>query len=151
MTSVGAPTNHSSHDTSIDNHQMQSLQPSSFITFSTILENIDVLPLIVEYIGPHQYRFVATIHHSFYDAYTKVFPDDLTTLLNTSTVELAKYCWDDLMDIIDYWYDGRYILCSSAAKYGNLAALQYLRSKECEWDERTCSYRSEERRVGKEC
>ena len=64
--------------------------------------------------------------------FLKVFPNDLTTHLNASTLELAKRCFDDLLDM----NTGSYLeekLCRSAVKYGHLPALIYLRSVDCEW------------------
>ena len=113
---------------------MQS-SPSSQFSFSTF----DVLHLIVEYVGPYQYIFVARINRGFHEAHSKVFSDDSTTHINASTIALAKICFDELVDTRYYYVvKSQHLLCSSAAKYGNLPALQYLRSVGCEWNWRTC-------------
>ena len=114
-------------------HLVSSPSSSSLLIFSSVLENVDVVKFIVEYVGPNQYQFVATINRSFHDAHSKVFPEGSTTFLNASTVELAKYCSDDLLDI-----GSQEKLCSTAAKYGNLPVLQYLVSVDCEWDDVSC-------------
>ena len=99
------------------------------------MQNIDVVQLIVEYVGPQQYRFVATINRSFHEAYSKVFLYDSKTGLIASTVELAKYCLEDLVGTSTYCCDYvnyfQCMLCTSAARYGNLQVLQYLRSVGC--------------------
>ena len=67
--------------------------------------------------------------------YTEMFPNDTFTLLNASTLELANLC---LQELHTKDMDGP-VLCASAALYGNLPVLQYLRSVHCPWDFKTCS------------
>ena len=112
------------------------------------MENIDLLRIIIEYVGPKQYLVVATINQSFREAHSIAFFKDKDTYYNASTVELAKYCFNDLVatncntkscstaksDNLTERKSQR-ALCSSAAKCGNLLALQYLRSLGCDWDE----------------
>ena len=62
------------------------------------MENVDVLQHIVEYVGPKQFLFVAMINCNFHEAYSKVFRHDLTTRPNASTIELAKFCFGDLVN-----------------------------------------------------
>ena len=130
-----------------NNRHRQSSSPSSIFHFESLQENVDVFELIIEFVGPYQYLFVATINQSFHEAHSIVFRDDSTTILNASTVALAKYCFNDLMNdsscpdcvYSTYTEECQYQLCSSAAKYGNLAALLYLRAVGCQWDPSTCS------------
>ena len=73
---------------------------SSDITITPLevspLENVDVLRLVVSFVGRKQYRFIATISQSFHAAYVQEFPKDKKTVLNASTIEFAKICWEDL-------------------------------------------------------
>ena len=46
-------------------------------------------------------------------------------------LEMLKYCVENGCEI----HDGT---CAIAAQFGNLALLEYLRSKNCPWDERVC-------------
>ena len=138
------------------------------------LDHMDVLQLIISFVGDHQYRFVAAVNQSFRTAYANEFRNETSTYLNTSTVAHAKICYEELNSdtmsdaSFDSWGDSfacdddddddeddcgcgngcgcgwrlqlnrECILCRSAAKHNNLAALMYLKSEHCEWDERTC-------------
>ena len=115
--------------------------------------NSDLFPHILSFVGKDQFRFIAAVNRSWKDAYTELFPHK-KTILNASTVEHAKICWDELGydhssnnencdddDDDDYYrvgYEEETLLCRSAAKHGNLAALQFLRRVKCRWNERTC-------------
>ena len=112
---------------------------SSLIILDSVMENMDILQVIVDFVGPKQYLFVATINRIFHEVHTKVFPNNFTTYPNASSLEIAKNCFDDLVDTSCNTKKLQWMLCSSAAKSGNLPALQYLRSIECEWNEATCS------------
>ena len=57
------------------------------LSFVSPMENVDVLRLVVSFIGPKHYRFIAVISQSFYTAYAQEFPNDTETELNASTVE----------------------------------------------------------------
>ena len=104
------------------------------------MENSDVLRLVVSFIGSKYYRFIAVISQSFHTAYTQEFPKDKETELNASTVEYAKICWEDSKNLTT---EQHCELSSSAAFFGSLPAMQYLRSVRCEWDEQTCSHAAE--------
>ena len=139
------------------------------------LDHMDVLQLIISFVGDHQYRFVAAVNQSFRTAYANEFRNETSTYLNTSTVAHAKICYEELNSdtmsdaSFDSWGDSfacdddddddeddcgcgngcgcgwrlelnrECILCRSAAKHNNLAALMYLKSEDCAWDARTCA------------
>ena len=69
-------------------------------------------------------------------AYIQEFPNDTETQLNASTEKHAKICWEELGDPS---IRQQRQLSYSAAKYGSVAAMEYLRSVNCEWDEMTCA------------
>lgn len=112
------------------------------------MEKLDVslLSEIVAYIGPDQYRFVAIINQNFRTAYRNAFQDDREdTCMTAITLEHARICFEeglarnyDADSCMKQYYETK--LCSSAAKYGNLPALQYLRSVECPWNENVCTF-----------
>ena len=60
----------------------------------SLMNSLDVLQLIVSFVGPKQYRLVASIHTSFRMSYDQSFPDCTTTLLNVSNIRVAKFCAD---------------------------------------------------------
>ena len=111
-----------------------------------LLENVDVLRWVISFIGPKQYRFMAVICKGFHAAYVQQIPNDTETKLNASTIEYAKICWEEMKHSLYYqkdqlaWHYQRRRLACSAASYGNLPALQYLRSVGCEWCEWTCAF-----------
>lgn len=109
--------------------------PSSIEDLGTCL-----LSEIFSYIGPYYYFFVATINHQFRDTYQNLFRDDYGTRtnINASTLGYAKVCFKALENHSSYNYQS-YKICNSAAKHGNLPALQYLVSVHCRWDERVCA------------
>lgn len=103
------------------------------------MERLDVslISEIISFIGPNQYRFVAGINKSFRWAHLQVFPYGKKTALNASTLELAKICFGELNVKTNVFLKCE--LCQSAARHGNLAVLQYLRSVNSEWNEYMCS------------
>ena len=101
------------------------------------MENVDILRLVVSFIGPKNYQFIAVISKNFHAAYQQEFPmDSTTTKLNASTIEFAKICWEELKHPLPRQ---QYRLTDSAARFGSLPAMQYLRSVGCRWDQWTCS------------
>ena len=104
------------------------------------LDDLDILVLseVVSYIGPYHYYFVAMINRRFRERYIEVFPNNRKTSINASTVGYADVCYHSHYQFKYGYYDLRK-LCASAAKYGNLPALQYLRSIDCSWGTSTCS------------
>jgi hypothetical protein len=101
------------------------------------LENIPselFIQYILPFVGRHQYLFVAAVNHHFHAAYLTVFPKKVTRF-NVSTIEHAKICYDDFMNLSSV----QHILCYTAAREGNLSVLKYLRSLGCAWDNETCS------------
>ena len=99
---------------------------------------MDVLRLVVSFVGPRHYRFIAGISQRFHAAYIEEFPDDTETELNASTVEYAEMCWEALEHPSPRRH--QLALSYSAATHGCLPAMQYLRSVFCLWDEMTCAY-----------
>ena len=65
-------------------------------TLDSIIENLDVLSDIVEFIGPYQFRFVAGINKSFHTAYLLAFASNKSTYLNASTLSHAKICYKEI-------------------------------------------------------
>ena len=100
------------------------------------MENMDILRLVVSFIGPKQYRFIATISQRFHAAYVHEFPNDTATIINASTVEYAKICWNEMKHPLTYQQHS--ILSHSATIFGSVSAMQYLRSVGCPWSQRTC-------------
>ena len=109
-------------------------------TKRSLLEHLDLslLSEIISFIGPKQYRFVAAINKSFRTAYLQAFNHETKTHLNASTLEHAKICFDEMNEATCATFP--YDLCTSAARYGNLPVLQYLRSVNSEWDDVTWYY-----------
>ena len=108
------------------------------------LDKIDVVQRIVSFIGPQQYRFVASINRTFRDTYQQAFPQDTTvTRLNVSTIDSALFCLSDIRNSIRIPHQHRetlqVALCRSAAARGDLNILYHLRAVYCSWDETTCS------------
>ena len=148
---------------------------SDCLNILSSFDNMDVLQLIVSFVGDYQYRFVAAVNRSFRAAYANEFRNNTITYIDTSTVAHAKICYEELNSdtmsdaSFDSWGDSfacdddddddeddcgcgngcgcgwrlelnrECILCRSAAKHNNLAALMYLKSEDCAWDARTCA------------
>ena len=104
--------------------------------FVSPMENMDLLRLVVSFLPKH-YRFIAVISKSFHAAYIQEFPKDTGTILNAYNVEIAKICWEELKRPSTRQ---QYQLSRTAAFYGSLPAMQYLRSMRCYWDEWACAY-----------
>jgi hypothetical protein len=123
----------------------ESVTPSSAPSVS-LFDHLDELLLstVVAYVGKYQYRFVAAINKRFRNGYLKVFPDNKCTIIGAFTLEQAKICFSELDQLP--WRDR---FCYSAARHGNLLALQaeyghldvvqWCRQNGCPWDERTCA------------
>ena len=45
--------------------------------------------------GVNRYRFVAAVNKTFLNAYSTIFPNNQTTLLDASTLEKAKICLEE--------------------------------------------------------
>jgi hypothetical protein len=132
-------------------------------TMITPLQDSNILQNIISFVGQNQYRFVAAVNRDFQAVYLQLFPDNKHTYYNASSVGHATLCYNDLAESNEVrlprpdftrterrrfrravskqknniFKQGK--LMTSAAKYGNLSALQYLRSVDCYWDERTCT------------
>jgi hypothetical protein len=109
------------------------------------MEQLDVslITEIISYIGPKWYRFVAPIDRRFHTAYTIVFQNDTRTHVTAMTAQHAQICYEEYIRCCDDEHMKQKLeigICCSAAKCGNLPALQYLRSVHCQWDEYTCLY-----------
>ena len=98
-----------------------------------LLDQLDDLPLsmIIAYVGINQYRFVASINKRFRDIYLKVFPGNKRTTICVSTVQQAKICIEEVRKGSSYRFE--YQLCRTAARHGNLLALQFFRQIACPW------------------
>jgi hypothetical protein len=92
-----------------------------------------MLPTIMQYVGDRQYRFVAAVNRTFYQAYTTVHFHQSTDY-TVSTLEHAKLCYGE----IPCERKGRF-LCRLAAQHGKLDILQWLRENGCFWDGETCA------------
>ena len=103
--------------------------------------DVSLIAEIIAFVGPKQYRFVATVDRRFHAAYKAVFPQDTWTHVSAITMEHAQISY---MEGIATCNDGivksflEFNICRSAAKFGNLPALQYLRSVQCGWAITTC-------------
>jgi hypothetical protein len=103
---------------------------------SSPFQNLDVLKCIVSFIGKNQYRFVAAINQSFKMTYHQLYPNNKTTYYNASTLKHAMICFEEC----HFMQQERFaVLCTDAARHGNLSALQYLRENEVPWDQHTSS------------
>jgi hypothetical protein len=102
------------------------------------LDDVNLLRHILSFVGKNQYRFVATINHHFKAAYHQTFPYIKQTYINASTVEHATISYHECIARKNHVSKQR-ALCQSAARYGNIAALQYLRSMNCSWNSTTCA------------
>jgi hypothetical protein len=68
--------------------------------FGVMIENYDLLLLVLSYIGPNQYRFTAGINTKFHEVYQTVYPCNTSTMINASTMELAKLCLEEHRSVI---------------------------------------------------
>ena len=95
---------------------------------------VDMLEHILSFVGQGYYLSIAKVNRSFNETYTKLFRK--RTYLTASSEEYARFCWNELDPGSNQEHG---TLCMTAAYFGNLPALQYLRSVECRWDQRTCA------------
>jgi hypothetical protein len=102
------------------------------------LDDINILQIVLSFVGKNQYRFVAAVSHDFKAAYIQTFPYNKRTYYNTSTVQHATICYNECVAQTSN-VNKQYALCNSAARHGNLPALQYLRSMNCSWNSTTCA------------
>jgi hypothetical protein len=131
-----------------------SLQPTTPVTIvQSTLSDLDILKYILSFVGWNQYRFVASVNHTFYDAYLHLFPRNKFTYYTASSIRQAMICYQESNASSNRW--AQCVLCASAAQYGSLITLQYLRSSSfsdaddegkeddeeisCHWDSRTCA------------
>jgi hypothetical protein len=131
-----------------------SLQPTTPVTIvQSTLSDLDILKYILSFVGWNQYRFVASFNHTFYDAYLHLFPRNKFTYYTASSIRQAMICYQESNASSNRW--AQCVLCASAAQYGSLITLQYLRSSSfsdadddgkeddeeisCHWDSRTCA------------
>ena len=102
-----------------------------------LFDNVDILKQIVSFVGDKRFFFVSAVNRRFKQAYTEVYPKCKTTEMYVSTVELARFCLEE----IDYscYIFREDALCTSAGRHGSIPALQFLRTVNCRWDEKTCA------------
>ena len=115
------------------------ITPSESIPVSLLIweDTYNILPHIVSYLGPHQYRFVASVNRSFQTAYSLAFPTGQDTYPNASTLEHAKMCFTEMEP---HTIDAQIKLTVSAVKHNCLPALEYLKSVKCRFDSQRCTY-----------
>ena len=113
--------------------------PSESIPVSLLIweDTYNILPHIVSYLGPHQYRFVASVNRSFQTAYSLAFPTGQDTYPNASTLEHATMCFTEMEP---HMIDAQINLTVSAVKHNCLPALEYLKSVKCRFDSQRCTY-----------
>ena len=118
------------------NHSRQTTESSSKTPFFDRLDD-SVLSNIVGYVGDGHYRFVAGINRRFRDTYSHVFPENTNTQINTSTIKHATICWEEWNHT---FFSKECAVCCSAARDGDIAMLQSLRSPpfNCLWDAGIC-------------
>jgi hypothetical protein len=103
------------------------------------LEDLNMVMHILSYVGKNQYRFFAAVNHNFHNAYLQLYPNNKRTYcykLQVCTTGRVKFdCTKHSLFGDDM---NQYYLCESAARRGNLEALQNLHSLRCRWDVRVC-------------
>jgi hypothetical protein len=114
-------------------------------------DDIHLVKTVLSFVGDYQYRYVATVSRNFVEAHRLLYPiNNGQTHYRThyryavSTVEHVQMLYADFVDLDKdevYRNPVTRMLCKSAARYGSLEVLQYLRSKQvnCPWDKMTCS------------
>ena len=103
---------------------------------ASLLGKLDtsLLSEIISYVGPKHYLFIASIDRRFQKAYVQTYPNENFTGLNASTIGYARMCYELNRGDSDH----QRALSLSAAKHGNLAALQYLHAADCPLSDRVC-------------
>ena len=105
---------------------------------SETFERLDevLLAEIAAFVGPNQYRFFAAVDRRFQKVYLLRFQKNgKKTYINASTVAHAKICFEEI-DRNKKDFEKK--LFRSAAKYGQLLVLQFLRLVRCDWDHNVC-------------
>jgi hypothetical protein len=97
--------------------------PSVVVCVEQTFQNDLLLQNIVSFVGEYQYLFVASINHTFHDAYITLFPSK-ETHYNGSTMKLLKFCYNK-----KFTSKEKHDLLQSTARYGNIEGLRYLRTK----------------------
>jgi hypothetical protein len=110
-------------------------------TLASVFDDNHLVQHILTFVGENQYRFVAAVNRDFHAAYLHVFPGNTLTRIDVSTIRHASICYAEVPrgDRNASTMMQR-SMCRSAARHGNLAVLQYLRSMNCQWDANTCAY-----------
>jgi hypothetical protein len=67
-----------------------------------VLDDEFLLPCILQYVGDHQFRFVAGVNRCFYQAYTDLFHKK-ETQYNLNTLKHAKICYDETGRFVNIW------------------------------------------------
>jgi hypothetical protein len=105
------------------------------LLLETLLDHTPLLSEIISYVGPKHYLFIASIDRRFQKTYVETYPNDKSTYLNASTIGYARICHELNRGDSDH----QRALSLSAAKHGNLAALQYLHAADCRLSDRVCT------------
>jgi hypothetical protein len=58
---------------------------------SCLFQHSDILIHILSFVGEYQFCFVATVNHSFYDCYVKLFPEKETNYNVTTTENMFTW------------------------------------------------------------
>lgn len=90
---------------------------------AAVLENLDILYVVLSFVGPKQYRFVAAIDQRFKETYLQMHQNNTETYLNASTIEHATICWNEIDHLNN---SNQHALCASAAAHGNLPSFSVL-------------------------
>jgi hypothetical protein len=99
-----------------------------------VLGNADFLQHIISSVGCNQYRFVAAVSKDFRNAYLQLFPQNMSTYYNASTIEHADICIMECRNIRQ-----SATLCHAAIRHGSLPTLIYLHSLKYRWDDNVCN------------
>jgi hypothetical protein len=84
---------------------------------------------ILSYVGEFQYRFIGGVNQSFQTSYVALYPRK-ETYCHASSIERAKYCWDDIAACTirdeDDKDEQRRMLWYSAIRHGKKYVIMYL-------------------------
>ena len=95
------------------------------------IKDDDLLRNIFSFVGEYHYRFVGGVNRTFQRSYLTLYPNK-NSYFNASTVELSKYCWNDIeaCRYIDTNFTLRSLarckLWHSAARHGSIDSVKYL-------------------------
>jgi hypothetical protein len=100
-------------------------QQQHVVVIEMTLYNEELLQHIFSFVGDKQYRFIASVNHTFYKAYTALYPKRIT-YCNASTMEHMLLCYNEPTT-----KHHKLLLCESAAYHNNIQALLFLKENGC--------------------